>query len=272
MDEHKKKIKDIKAKMLHSIYVGAVSPSNLSKDIYYATAEALKDAVKKGISMEIDFNFVDENFLAQINENIYMFSGAKDFQQTLEMSDKLVDDDGLLRSFADFKNEAGAIFDEYNKDWLLSEYNTAIETARSAVKWDEIEANKDTRPYVQYKATEDERMCEICGAIDGMIAPVDDPVWNGEGCVPQHFNCKCVLMSLDEHDAKVEGGAWSRAEIKEAINSQEGKNPLFNFNAAKERVIFQDTGRYKHPYFEVPKRYKELAQKNFNLPIPKTTK
>jgi len=264
-----KKIKDLKNKTLHSIYVVAVYPSHLPKDLYEVTADVLTKAVVKGYKVSVNFDAVDEEFMNEVHENIYFFSGAKTFQQTAEMSEKLFNEDGELRTFAEFKDEAGQIFDEYNVNWLKSEYNTALETARAAEKWNNIESNKESRPYVQYKATEDERMCEICGAVDGIIAPVDDPVWNGDGCVPQHFNCKCVLMSLDDYDAKQDGGAWSRERIDEAVNNQVGKNPLFSFNPAKSKVIFQDTGKNKHPYFEVSRRYRELAKKNFNLPIPK---
>ena len=262
-----KKLQELKQKTIERIYSGKVTPFNPPLDIYDLTNDALKEAFKKGVTAEISFDKIDEKFISEMHDNIYFFSGAKDFQQVLQMSDALLDDDGNLRSFSDFKAEAEAIFDEFNNNWLRAEYNTANATARSAVKWQSIEANKKSRPYVQYKATEDEKMCEICGAIDGMIAPVDSPVWNGEGCVPQHFNCHCVLMSLDEDDADKEGGSWSKKECEDAIASQQGKNKLFNFNAGKEKKLFQDSGKFKHPYFEVSKKYKHLAEKNFNLPL-----
>ena len=56
---------------------------------------------------------------------------------------------------------------------------------------------------------------------------------------------------------------------KQSELSQKDKDPLFNFNPGKDKVIFKDTGKNKHPYFEVSEKYREFASRNFDLPIPK---
>jgi hypothetical protein len=43
---------------------------------------------------------------------------------------------------------------------------------------------------------------------------------------------------------------------------------LFMMNPGKEKLIFKETGKGKHPYFNISPKYKSYAQNNFNLPIP----
>jgi uncharacterized protein with gpF-like domain len=111
-------------------------------------------------------------------------------------------------------------------------------------------------------------VCEICAPLDGTILPADDDFWD-ENYPENHFHCNCTVIQMDETTANEQGGADDPEEAQQwAAASQEKKNPLFNMNSGKDKVIFRDTGRYKHPYFEVPARYRELAKNNFNLPIP----
>lgn len=269
--KEKAKINVDKDKVLRDIHSGINSPTKLSKKLYLATVDELKKGVYKGFKGSLkDFTFdsTDRLLLEELRTNIYMFSAAKTFQQTVEMSDALLDGDGVVRSFRDFKEVADNIFDTYNEDWLQAEYNTAIESARSASKWVDIEANKEAIPYLRYSAVMDEHTCEICAPLDGITLPVDDPFWD-TNAVPQHFNCECTVEQMDEQDVQEAGGLSEDEEVESAIErSSKEKNPLFDFNPAKDKVIFQDTGRNAHPYFEVSKRYRELADNNFNLPIP----
>lgn len=266
----KKDLRVDKDKVISEIYSGKNTVEKLNKDLYLTTADELKNAVYKGYQGTLSdfiFDSPDYETLKALRENIYMFSAAKTFQQTNEMSDALVGEDGKILSFSEFKEAAGEIFDTYNKDWLEAEYNTSIASARSAAKWNDIEKNKSTRPYLRYSAV-DEAACEICAPLDDITLPIDDPFWD-DNAVPQHFNCECVIEQLDEDDLEEVGGLSDEDEVKEAVNkSSETKNPLFDFNPGKDKVVFQDTGKNKHPYFEVPEKYRELAANNFNLPIP----
>lgn len=265
----KKDLQVDKDKILYGIYAGQNTVEKLNKELYLTTADELKKAVYKGYQGTLSdfvFDSPDYETLKALRENIYMFSAAKTFQQTNEMSDALVGEDGKILSFSEFKEAAGEIFDTYNKDWLEAEYNTSIASARSAAKWNDIEKNKSTRPYLRYSAV-DEAACEICAPLDDITLPIDDPFWD-DNVVPQHFNCECVIEQLDEDDLEEVGGLSDEDEVKEAVDkSSETKNPLFDFNPGKDKVVFQDSGENKHPYFEVPEKYRELAANNFNLPI-----
>ncbi len=264
-------IDKIKKAVIDGIYSGDWTVKRLPLPLYKATSKELLKATEKGykhILSDFAFDSPDYEMLKELQESVYLFSGAKTFQNTLEMSEALVNGDKVL-SFSEFKSVAGDIFDRYNKDWLKAEYNTAISSARSAAKWTSIEANKESRPYLMYDAV-DEVACKICRPLNGIILPVDDPFWKRNG-IPQHFNCMCVIHQYDKDDLKGNKFKISESEYveKQSELSQKDKDPLFNFNPGKDKVIFKDTGKNKHPYFEVSEKYREFASRNFDLPIPK---
>jgi SPP1 gp7 family putative phage head morphogenesis protein len=257
-------------KIIVGIYNGLFTVEDLPKELYLSTANLLKEGIYEGYGGTLtDFvlDSPDYELLAELRENIYMFSAAKTFTQTLEMSDKLIGKDGYTKSFKDFKLEAGEIFETYDKNYLRTEYDTAIGQARAANKWQQVQSNKKDLPYLMYSAVMDSHTCEICSPLDKIVARVDDPFWDSNMPL-NHFHCECVVISMDE-DMASEQGVSGEDEIKEKSTfSQINKNPLFNMNPGKDKVIFQDTGRNKHPYFDVSKQYRELAKNNFNLEIP----
>ncbi len=257
--------------IIQGVYLGSYTVKRLPVNLYKATVKTLQKGVEKGYKATlIDFAFdsPDYEMLKALQESIYLFSGAKTFQNVLEMSDAIVEGEKVL-SFSEFKVVADKIFDRYNVDWLKAEYNTAITSARSAAKWTSIEANKEQRPYLMYDAV-DEVACKICKPLDRIILPVNDPFWKING-IPQHFNCMCVIHQYDNDDLKANKLKISEKDYVESklSESQADKDPLFNFNPGKDKVVFKDTGKNKHPYFEVPEKYRELAKRNFDLPIPK---
>jgi SPP1 gp7 family putative phage head morphogenesis protein len=245
--------------LIEGIYNGNITVRDLPVDLYEAIANKLLGAlgtIEKKASPAL---------LNELRENLYIFSGAKTYQQINDIS--LIAEDESIKSFKDFKNEALAIYEQYNQNWLETEYRTAIGQAQTAVRWEQIEAQKETLPYLQYSAVIDNNTSEICLPLDGVCLPVDDPFWDTNAPL-NHFNCRCLLIQHDKEDAQ-KTGITSNEEataISEEMNKE--RQPLFNMNSGKDKVIFDD----KHPYFEVPPKDKEFAKENFGLPIPEEVK
>lgn len=259
--------KHLKKGLLSSIYTGSVTPRRVPQNLYIATANQLRTGLYKGYGdplMKYLYDSPDYRMLYELRTNVYMFSAAKTFQQTLAMSAELTGPDDKFRSFEEFSAQAGNIFDTYNEQYLEAEYNTAIGMARSASKWVDIEKNKRLFPYLKYVAVMDEHTCDICAPLDGITLPADDPFWD-ENMPLNHFNCECTVEQLEEEEAEESNEEYVDSKV---ADSHENKNPLFNMNPGKHKAVFKDTGKTKHPYFEVSKAYKDLAKRNFDLPIP----
>jgi SPP1 gp7 family putative phage head morphogenesis protein len=262
--------------LIRDIFNGEIDLKNLPEDLYEAVAEQLTKGLYKGFGQSLDdikFGTKDYDLLAELRENVYMFSVARTFQQTLEMSDALIDEDGELRSLNDFKEEAKKINDKYNGDgtktnpgWIDAEYNTAILQGYNANKWDTIMKQKETLPYVRRVAVGDEATCEICGELNGIVLPADDPEWQVIGGM-SHFNCRCIDEQLEQEEG--EDAEWDSADVKDAKEAADVPED-FQFNPYFEKEIFKSEGEGKHPYFSVPKEYSKFAKSNFGMSIPET--
>lgn len=244
--------------LLDGIFEGEIDANNLPQDLYTAIATYLKKGLYKGFGGDLlDFSGKDLELLTKLRENIYVFSAAKTYQEVMEIKNLLFNEDGERRDVNEFSKLGAAEFDKWNDAWGRTEYNTAVANAQMAVKWEEIEANKDILPTLVFDATGEE--CPICEQFNGLAAPVDDPVWNW-ATPTLHFNCMCVLRQEDKGYPLTD-----KKTYESAIEKKETVSEMFRTNPYKDQEIFPKS----HPYFEIPKEDRELAKNNFNLPIPK---
>lgn len=262
--------KQIRA-LIKAIFDGKIDAGKLPVQLYYAIADHLKSGVYKGfgftlssLSKEIKkastvFELRDLELLAELRTNVYMFSAAKTYQQVKDMAAAITDDNGTVRPFKEFEETARQTFDLYNETWLQTEYNTAIGQAESAMAWRNFERDADVLPLLEYDATMDANTSEICAPLNGIIAPVDDPIW--DAIMPlNHFNCRCIVRQREEGKTTPDG------EKEQAYkDATEQMQDVFKMNPGKDGYIFKED----HPYFSVPKEDKEYAKRNFDLPIPK---
>ena len=258
--------------LIKNIFDGDTTADDLPESLYFAIADYLKKALYKGFGGTLeDFDGKPLELLTKLRENIYMFSSAKTFQQTLEMSDALTDSDNNIRTFSQFRKAAADIYAKYNggnflqdddkAGYLRTEYNTAIAGGQMAERWTQIESQADDLPYLQMSVVEDANTSEICEPLDGITLPVTDPFWD-EYYPPNHFNCRSSVLQLGE-DAKLS----TSKEVNQAKeHADEDMTAMFKNNVGKTGEVFNES----HGYFIVPKEYQDLAERNFDLPIPET--
>lgn len=88
-------------------------------------------------------------------------------------------------------------------------YRNSLQTAYSAGREVQLERNKDRRPYAMYDAVNDSRTRPAHRAMDGHIAPLDDPWWLTH-TPPCGHRCRCTKIGLTEAEAVRRGyGAQS---------------------------------------------------------------
>jgi hypothetical protein len=169
---------------------------------------------------------------------------------------------GELRSAREFSQLGAAEFEKWNESWGLTERNTAISQATMANKWNEIEKNKDLLPVLSYSTIGD--ACDICAPLDGLTAPVDDPIW--DSVYPtNHFNCLCIVTQHEEGEKDLTPANEKDATF-DLVNKE--MSDTFKMNSGKDGYIFSPD----HPYFDVAKKDIPFAKENFGLPIPSAEK
>lgn len=237
------------------IYLGEITPRNLPQDLFEAISLRLSDAVVKGFG---NGDIVEESadLIAHFDRNVAVFSAAKTHQQVVDMSLKLVDKDGLKVPFSAFKKAARSIFDEYNVNWLETEYRTAFNNALAARQWVDFQADADITPLLRYDTANDERVREEHKELDQIVRPINDPFWR-RWYPPNGWNCRCDVSAYEEGEAQV--------TPDNVINGLDPPDEMFDFNPAIDKQIFD---LHRHPYMKVNDRYRTLKENDFNLPLP----
>lgn len=215
--------------------------SDISVEYYNALIDYFSGAVLKG--------FPEAPIQApEILNNIYHFSAAKAFQQNQALQELLHNS----KSAKDFNAEAKQLYNNWNNNWGITEYNTAQAASEMASKWQDIENNKDIVPNLKYSAIGD--ACSICAPLNDLVAPVDDPIWDTVYPV-NHPNCFCTVLQVDE---KVTD---NYKQIVEVVSPK--MNDTFKNNIGKTGQVFTED----HPYFDAPK---DIKEDNFGFEMPTT--
>jgi SPP1 gp7 family putative phage head morphogenesis protein len=205
---------------------------------YYA--DKFWQATTQGYGSDLgsfDFNTPDYLFLERLQKDVWLFSSAKNYQQMQAISDALVDPNGKVRSFADFKIEASQVNSDFVGAWLQSEYNFAIAGGQMASKWQTIEKNKIDLPLLQYVTVGDDRVRPAHRELEGIVRPVDDAFWNVY-FPPNGWNCRCTVKQLQQGDAEVT--PWEKIFLPDSIPA------IFKTNLGKQGVVFPPGS----PYYE----------------------
>lgn len=248
-------------KLLDAIYDGTIDIYTLPEDLYFATADYLKSALYKGFGGGLaDFDGKKLELLQELRENIYMFSAAKTYQEVDSIKQLMFDENGELIDNRTFNQLGAKEFENWNDNWGATEYNTAVAQGEMASKWSEIERTKDVLPLLVYQTIGEGLGCEICSPLDGLTAPVDDPIW--DTIYPtNHYNCECIVIQEDRDNAT----ETDKSEKEEIVNGvTDNMNPLFQMNCGKDGYVFNP----EHPYFDVAPKDRDFAKDNFGLPIP----
>jgi SPP1 gp7 family putative phage head morphogenesis protein len=234
-----------KERLFEMIYAGLITAKKLPKQLFKLTFTKLLSGMEKSINYDV----VDKKLIEDLKQNLYLFSGAKTEVQVLDMVGSMVQD-GKLLPYNEFKKIATEKFDTYNKNYLRTEYDTAVGQSQMVSQWSDIYKDKKLFPYLKYDAILDSKTSDICKHFDGVTLPVNDNFWSQYSPL-NHFNCRCEIIKLSEYD---EFDITKEKSVKLA-EEKGGKNmnDIFKMNPYHDRVIFSE----KHPYFEEAKNYKK---------------
>lgn len=235
-------------RIARGIYDGTITQGQIDPEMTSLVAEKLRDAVIEGFGKDLDqtdYNTADYKKLAAMENNVFQFSGAKNYQMLEAMRNEMFNPDGTIRPYNDFKNRALGVVGPYNGNWLHTEYNTAVASAQMAAKWVEFEKNKKYVPYLQYTTAHDNRVRPSHEAIDGVIRHIDDAFWDLY-YPPNGWNCRCDVIAAP-------GG---RETPLDKIIYPDDVPPMFQTNFAKYGYVFPKG----HPYYiGLPETVKQKA-------------
>lgn len=234
------------------MYEGKLEPGQIDAAMVKRIADQLMKGVLKGYGSLTDLSPAQRSFITQLQENVYVFSGFKNYQQLKEASLLLLDNQGSYKSFNEFLNDVKKINETYNQVYLEAEYNNAISSAQNARAWqDFVENGVDM---LQFQTAEDDRVREDHAILNGIIVPIGDPLLD-KYFTPLDWGCRCEWIPAPGEKPT----GYSQQELPPL-------KPMFSTNIGKTGVIFPDT----HPYFDAPKQIADKIIEQVST-IEKTT-
>ena len=230
--------KDFNLSRLVQNYIDDVFRKNLSDErrlqLINQYAAVLSDALNVNFSAGAEF--YDEDLAKKLQSNIRRFSAFKEtsFKEQLE---KLITQSGKVLPRNEFLKQAKELSDNYNANWLRTEYDQTVSSGRMAQKWKRFEANADIYPNLRYETVGDDRVRQQHRQWDGLVLPMNHSFWNNH-TPPNDWGCRCDLVQTDAApNRQIADGS-----VKDEFQNNAGKTgKVFNGSAYEKTV--SDTGK-----------------------------
>lgn len=209
----------------------SVGQELINAKLYTLSNTPLQQAVATGFTT--NFGKKNEDFVSEFRHNVAVFAAFKAHQEGNEIAKQLIDNDGNLRSFHEFKKAVlgTSIKADYNKNWLKTEYNMAVRSARMAEKFKKFETTKHLYPNLEYlPSTAVNKRPEHVGFY-GTILPIEHPWWDTH-MPPLDWGCECGIRNTDK-------------PVTPVPDESEPPNPVLANNPAKTAEFININ---EHPY------------------------
>lgn len=124
-------------------------------------------------------------------------------------------------------------------------FRTNLQTAYSVGRWDMIQRNAKTAPYLMYDAIEDDRTRASHKAHDGLVLPVSSVFWR-DWMPPNGYNCRCSTVQMSQDDLndyglkvskppKIKKRSWTNPRTGKTRTVPDGIDPGFDNNPGYNR-------------------------------------
>lgn len=174
------------------------------------------------------------DFMEQLRTNNAVFAAFKTHRMGRDMAAQLIDENGEVKSFQQFRSDVEPIASHYVDTWLRTEYDTAVKRAHRAAEMRQFMAEADVFPNIRWLESTAVNPRESHMPFYDHVWPVDDPFWE-EHKPGDEWGCQCGWEATD--DPVTDNTGLGGERIK--------PSPGLDGNPARTGQIFSDD----HPYF-----------------------
>ena len=234
---------DIIAAALRNIYRRHFRPTTeIEPNLFNAIAATLTQAITAAVPSASPLG--QDPLLQALRHSTDVFAAFKVHRAQNDMAARLLDSNGNLKPFEQWRNEVLPIASHQCGPWLETEYNTAVLRARQAANWQQFLREKDILPNLKWLPSTSPNPGEDHRPFWNTILPVDHPFWDHHR-PGDRWNCKCDLTSTDAPPTSVP------ATVPDASPSGNNPQPGLTDNPGKTQAVFSDD----HPYFPTDCRH-----------------
>jgi len=164
-----------------------------------------------------------------VHGKVFAIAGATNTDLVSDIQKSLVSALEKGTTITQFRKDFDATVQKYGwaykgkRGWRTSViFNNNMRSAHMAGRWEQLLANSDRRPYLQYRTAGDSRVRPQHRAWNGLIYPIGDSFWQTH-YPPNGWGCRCTIR------------AYSEADL-----GQLGKTPSEPFEVETRRVVSRD--------------------------------
>lgn len=238
--------------LLGFIYNGTYTETNLPQKLYDYIIGGYQKALLEGFGVNEISELKGEELelYLKMNDAIIAFAGFKTFQFVKELNETIYAGREPIDKNT-YKTLSKSLFAKFVRQWQKAEVDTVLYQAKSVKQEIKFRSQISLYPYLEYVTAKDEKVCPVCGILDGTIRKVNDPFWFTNS-PPRHAFCRC---------RRVQRGIGTL----ESSTPQKSDKYSFDFSAYQNGSPFPDN----HPYYSIPIKYTKFANNNFGLKKPK---
>jgi hypothetical protein len=226
---------ELMARLLADIFARKFNVEDeIYPELYEAARDTFERALEEGYPME-ETEDADRLFHEALKNDADVFAAFRTHRMQNDIASQLLDEDGRLKEFRRFQEDAESVIGTYNNHWLRTEYDTAVLRARYAADWKRFSRNADILPNLKWMPTTsaDPDVFHREYWRIGLTLPKTHPFWKNHH-PHDRWGCKC---DLEETDDPVTG-------IIPEVDYR--PSPGLENNPGLEPELFSHT----HPYYE----------------------
>lgn len=216
---------------LRNIYNRKFNPmSDIEQHLFHEFCKVFNKASVNGMN---DAPKPDDDFIEALKHNNAVFAAFKTHRMQNDMVKQLLDENGVLKPFEQWRKDVSSIASHQCQAWLQTEYDTAVLRARQAANWQQFIREKDVLPNLLWVPSTSPNPGADHMPFWNTILPIEHPFWTRHR-PGDRWNCKCDLRSTDKPVTPVPD------DDSDSNNPQPG----LDNNPGIDAKIFSDS----HPY------------------------
>lgn len=226
---------ELMARLLADIFARKFNVEDeIYPELYEAARQTFERALEEGYPME-ETEDADTLFRQALKDDADVFAAFRTHRMQNDIASQLLDEDGRLKEFRQFREDAESVIGTYNNHWLRTEYDTAVLRARYAADWKRFSRNADILPNLKWMPTTsaDPDVFHMEYWRIGLTLPKTHPFWKSHH-PHDRWGCKCDLEETDEPVT----GTIPDVDYR--------PSPGLDSNPGLEPELFSHT----HPYYE----------------------
>ena len=235
---------------LKNIYNKSVDVKNqIEPNLYNTTSKTYRKAIDEGFGT-VRFGHPDYDFLQALKHNTDVMAAYKTHRQQNDLAVLMLDENGKLKPFDRFRRDVEDVIGKYNRNWLSTEYNTAVIRARHAARWRDFLGDSDLYPNLKWlETTSPHPDTKVHIRFWNRVWSLTDPFWTRH-YPGDRWNCKCGLSNTDDP-------LTDNSDLDENVFKDDQPDAGIDSNSGVSGEIFTNS----HPYVTAAYKGAEKAVK-----------